>query len=149
MQKRYSTMSPHIEWQIYIKANFRLRSWIAAGSWGVFQSNQKKSIFKMQKLCNGTKGIWDLLEFEIGVISTKAKWFDQVLQNGFTYLSRCYANTWTMNIGHTVHCSQGLLLLIKDNVGLIWHLGLSLRVHHCCFMNSPTHPFPRQKKRSF
>ena len=95
--------------------------------------------------------VWNWCYLNKGKIvwSSSSKWIYIFIQMLRKYKTHNTLLVWTLNIGHAVHCFQGLLLLRKDNVGLIWHLGLSLRVHHCCFMNSPTHPFPRQKKRSF
>ena len=54
--KKNSQKSPHIELQIYIKANFKLRSWIAAGAGGVFQSNPKEIHFENAETLQWDKG---------------------------------------------------------------------------------------------
>ena len=61
-----------------------------------FSQTQKKSILKMQKLCNGTKDIWDLLKLDRvwnWCYLNKGKQIHIFLRNGFVCLFRCYVNT--------------------------------------------------------
>ena len=60
-----------------------------------FSQTQKKSILKMQKLCNGTKDIWDLLKLDRvwnWCYLNKGKMFSSSSSKRFAYLSRCYTN---------------------------------------------------------